>query len=178
MTACVLPPLVWKRSPNQSVRDHGVKADLIVVHDTEGGYDGAVSWFANSHSEVSAHIVLREDGGEATQMVAYSRKAWHAADFNSRSIGLEMAGFAKKGYGKAEWAVAARVVAFLLHEHGLPARWAKKGTGHGFCRHYDLGKAGGGHNDPTTDDAVWGKFVRQVQAELKRGGFRPEWGKP
>lgn len=171
----VLPPLTWRESPNQSARNTDV--DLIVVHDTEGGYDGAVSWFANSHSEVSAHIVLKEDGSEATQMVAYSEKAWHASAFNSRSIGLEMAGFAKAGYGKAEWAVAARIVAFLLHKHGLKARWAKGGYGPGFCRHYDLGEAGGGHHDPTTDDVVWARFVHQVEDELNRGGFRPQWGR-
>ena len=172
----VLPPLKWKASPNESSRGR-TKISLVVVHDTEGGYDGAVSWFANSHSEVSAHIVLKEDGSQATQMVEYARKAWHAQDFNSCSIGLEMAGFAKKGYGPAEWAVAARIVAFLLHKNGLPARWAKGGGGKGFCRHYDLGRAGGGHYDPTTDDAVWAKFVHQVEDELKRGGFRATWGR-
>ena len=177
MAAVMLPPLVWRESPNQSDRAAGVKVDLIVVHDTEGGYEGAVSWFANSHSQVSAHIVLKEDGSEATQMVAYARKAWHCGNFNSRSIGLELAGFAKAGYGEHEWAVAARIVAFLLHKHRLPGHWARHGTGAGFCRHYDLGFAGGGHSDPTTDDTVWIGFVRRVQAELTRGGFRPEWGR-
>jgi N-acetylmuramoyl-L-alanine amidase CwlA len=172
-----LPPLHWLESPNCSDRKAGVPLDLIVVHDTEGGYTGAVSWFANSHSQVSAHIVLKEDGSEATQMVPYAKKAWHCMNFNSRSIGLEMAGFAKQGYGDHEWAVAARIVAFLLQKHGLPARWAKGGEGGGFCRHYDLGQAGGGHNDPTTDDTVWQKFVQRVEAEAKRGGFRPDWGR-
>lgn len=177
MAAIVLPPLAWRESPNQSARDHGAKVDLIVVHDTEGGYEGAISWFANSHSEVSAHIVLKEDGSAATQMVPYARKAWHASQFNSRSIGLEMAGFAKQGYGQKEWAVAARIVAFLLHSHHLPARWAMGGGGSGFCRHYDLGEAGGGHRDPTTADAVWARFVHHVQDELKRGDFRKLWGR-
>jgi hypothetical protein len=172
----ILPPLQWRKSPNYSSRN-GVKVDLIVVHDTEGGYEGAVSWFANTHSQVSAHIVLKEDATEATQMVAYAEKAWHCMNYNARSIGLEMAGFAKKGYGVNEWAVAARIVAFLLHKHKLPARWATDGLGKGFCRHFDLGVLGGGHYDPTTDNVVWERFVRQVQAELKRGGFRKSWGK-
>lgn len=173
----VLPKLNWLESPNQSDRAAGVALDLIVVHDTEGGYGGAVQWFANRHSQVSAHLVLKEDGSEATQMVPYAKKAWHCASFNSRSIGLEMAGFAKDGYGENELAVAARIVAFLLQKHGLPPRWAKGGNGSGFCRHYDLGAAGGGHNDPTTDDKVWAAFVARVQAEVKRGGFRPDWGR-
>lgn len=177
MSEIILPPLHWRESPNQSARERGSKIDLIVVHDTEGGYEGAINWFANSHSDVSAHIVLKEDGSEATQMVPYARKAWHAGAFNSRSIGLEMAGFAKQGYGEHEWAVAARIVAFLLHKYRLPPYWARGGGGPGFCRHYDLGQAGGGHRDPTTDDAVWARFVHQVQDKLKRGGFRKTWGR-
>jgi N-acetylmuramoyl-L-alanine amidase len=177
MTVVVLPKLKWRPSPNFSMRAAGTHVDLIVVHDTEGGYDGAVSWFANSHSQVSAHIVLKEDGSEATQMVRYRDKAWHASAFNSRSIGLEVAGFAKKGYGEHQWAVAARIVAFLLHSHGLPTRWARGGRGPGFCRHYDLGQAGGGHTDPTTNDRVWARFVKRVEAEAKRGGFRKTWGR-
>ena len=176
-TSVVLPPLNWVESPNASARKPGVTLDLIVVHDTEGGYQSALSWFSNRHSQVSAHIVLKEDGSEATQMVPYSNKAWHCSSFNSRSIGLEMAGFAKKGYGEHEWAVAARIVAFLLHKHGIPVRWAKNGQGSGFCRHYDLGAAGGGHHDPTSDDAVWQTFVNRVKHEVQRGGFRPEWGR-
>jgi N-acetyl-anhydromuramyl-L-alanine amidase AmpD len=172
-----LPPLRWRESPNFSDRKAGVPLDLIVVHDTEGGYEGAVQWFCNGHSQVSAHIVLKEDASEATQCVPYSKKAWHCVTFNSRSIGLEMAGFAKAGYGEHEWAVAARIVAFLLHKHGLPPHWAKNGVGPGFCRHFDLGAAGGGHNDPTTDDAIWAKFVGEVKAEVERGGFRDEWGR-
>jgi hypothetical protein len=172
-----LPQLRWVESPNQSGRSQGVALDLIVVHDTEGGYEGAVAWFANRHSQVSAHLVLKEDGSAATQMVPFSRKAWHCASFNSRSIGLELAGFAKQGYGEREWATAARIVALLLARHGLPARWARRGEGAGFCRHYDLGAAGGGHRDPTTDDAVWASFVRRVQAETKRGGFPAAWGR-
>ena len=84
-TSVVLPPLNWVESPNASARKPGVALDLIVVHDTEGGYQSALSWFSNRHSQVSAHIVLKEDGSEATQMVPYSNKAWHCSSFNSRS---------------------------------------------------------------------------------------------
>jgi hypothetical protein len=138
-------------------------------------YDGAVNWFANRHSQVSAHIVLKEDGSEATQMVAFAKKAWHACDYNSRSIGLEMAGFAKSGYGEAEWNSAANIVAWLLHKYQTPAVWARHGDGPGFCSHYDLGAAGGGHCDPTTDGKVWADFVKRVQDAHARG-FLPEWG--
>jgi hypothetical protein len=169
-----LPPLKQIPSPNFSDRA-GSRIDLIVIHDTEGGYESAIYWFANRHSQVSAHVVLKEDGSEATQMVPFARKAWHACNYNSRSIGLEMAGFAKAGYGEAEWTVAAAIVAWLLHKYQIPTVWALHGEGPGFCSHYDLGAAGGGHSDPTTDGIIWAGFVKRVQ-DAFACGFLPEWG--
>lgn len=167
-----LPKLHWIASPNFSKRTAPV--DLIVVHDTEGGYTGAISWFSQKKSGVSAHFVLKEDGSEATQMVHLDDKAWHAVAFNSRSVGLEMAGFAKKGFASAEWEAAANIVAWLCKEFKIPVQWAKGGQGPGFCSHYDLGKAGGGHSDPTTDGSVWQSFVNDVHA-VKFAGLPDTW---
>lgn len=162
----VLPPLKHVPSWNFSSRN-GRKVDLIVVHDCEGSYAGSIGWFAQRQSQVSAHLVLRDDGGEATQMVDFDAKAWHAVAFNSRSIGLEMAGFSKKGFEAAEWQVAANIVAYLLRRFSIPCQWSQHGDGPGFCSHYDLGKAGGGHSDPTTDSAVWTHFVGLVSAAYR-----------
>ncbi len=163
MASLVLPPLKHVASPNFSSRN-GVPVDLLCVHDCEGSYAGSINWFSQRKSQVSAHLVLREDGGEATEMVDFSEKAWHAMAFNSRSIGLEMAGYAAKGFDAPEWQAAANIVAYLLHKFGIACRWAEHGSGAGFCSHYDLGQAGGGHRDPTTDTAVWSAFVAKVKA--------------
>lgn len=171
-----LPAPLWKPSPNFSQRN-GAGVDLIVVHDTEGGYAGAVGWFANAHSQVSAHYVLRQDGGEVTQMVAVADKAWACCNFNSRSINLEMEGFAKDGYGEAEWQAAADLVATLLHIHQIPVVWSRGGVGPGFCSHFDLGAGGGGHTDPTTDPSVWASFVDRVEASAARGDFPATYGR-
>lgn len=162
-----LPPLLWKSSPNFSSRK-GARVDLIVLHSTEGGYGGSVAWFQQSRSAVSAHFVLREDGAEATQMVHLADKAWHACAFNARSIGLECAGFAAKGLADAEWRAAAAIVAYLLHHLQIPLRFARAGVGPGFCRHFDLGKAGGGHGDPTTSDAVWQRVMALITEEYAK----------
>lgn len=167
-----LPRLHWIASPNFSKRSSPV--DLIVVHDTEGGYTGAISWFAQKKSQVSAHFVLREDGAEAVQMVHLDDKAWHAKAFNSRSIGVEMAGFAKKGFADAEWQAEAVIVAWLLREFNLPVQWAKGGHGPGFTSHYDLGAAGGGHSDPTTITAKWQTFIDRVKA-VPRDELPDKW---
>ena len=45
----------------------------IVIHVTQGSYAGAISWFQNPNSRVSAHYVLRSSDGEITQMaVSYT----------------------------------------------------------------------------------------------------------
>lgn len=174
MAGVSLPRLEHRPSPNQSDRLEGVR--LVVVHDTEGGYEGSIAWLCNPAAQASAHVVLREDGAEATQLVPWSRKAWACMAYNSASDNLEMAGFASRGYGLAQLRRAARIVAFRLHKRGLPARWARGGQGQGFCRHYDLGAAGGGHYDPTTSTAKWLAFVALVKLEHRRGHFRHDWG--
>jgi hypothetical protein len=172
-----LPPLKWVASPN--FRHHRPDPVRVIVwHDTEGGYAGAVSTFANSHSDVSAHLVLREDADEVTQMVRLSDESWACKAPNAWSINLEMAGFAAKGYSDQEWGGAANVVAWLLRRFDLPCRWAEKGAGSGFCRHYDYyGQYGNNHTDPTTDPMKWADAVGRVEAAYAAmgAGPLPEW---
>lgn len=166
----------WVTSPNFSQRN-GARVDLIVLHDMEGGYAGSIEWFANQHSQVSAHYLLKGDGSEVTQMVAVADKAWACCAFNSRSINLEMEGFAKQGYGETEWAAAAELVGALLYIHQIPTKWARGGVGPGFCSHFDLGAAGGSHTDPTTDQNIWASFIDRVEAAAARGDFPPSYGR-
>src|SRR5260370_18666180 len=157
-----LPILKWLPTKNFSART--TKISLIVVHDTEGGYQGAIATFMNSHAKVSAHLVLKEDGSEATQMVGFHEKAWACCAFNSMSLNLEMAGFIAKGYSVGELNEAALIVAYLAHRYDVPLTWSRTGHTPGVCRHRDLGKAGGGHTDPC-DDSTWSKFMDLVESE-------------
>lgn len=175
-----LPPLKWVPSPNFSART--AKIDLIVIHDCQGGYDGSIAVFQSrtgvGSGPVSAHIVLNKDGTEATQMVAFGKKAWHVAAFNSRSIGIEMEGFEEKGYPDAEWGATAETTAYLCHRFGIPPKWAPHGDGPGVCRHLDLGAAGGGHVDPTQDMGVWQAFLTHVASIYAAGDFPGQpWGR-
>jgi N-acetyl-anhydromuramyl-L-alanine amidase AmpD len=181
-----LPILKWVPSPNFSART--AKIDLIVIHDCQGGYVGSVETFkgSNNGNPVSAHYVLKEDGSEATQMVDLGKKAWHCVNFNSRSIGIEMAGFeanttaatrasGKDTYSPAELGAAEVMTAYLCHKLSIPVRWASGGVGTGICRHFDLGVSGGGHTDPTRDLTVWNDFLTKVQIAYAAGGFPDVW---
>jgi hypothetical protein len=169
----VLPALKQVPSPNCSSRG-GARVRLVVVHDTEGAYAGAVSWFTQVRSQVSAHLVMREDGGEVTQMVPLGEKAWHACNANPYSIGIEGAGVGAHGFADAWWAGMAIIVAWLLRRYGLPCRWAADGVGEGFCSHHDLGPVGGGHEDPcAVGSSEWTRFIGLVEAAYAAFGDAP-----
>lgn len=158
-----LPPLKWVQSPNYSSRN-GQKVQLICTHSCEGSYQGSINWFSQAKSQVSAHYVLKEDGSEVTQMVRTANKAWACCSFNPVSESIEMAGYEDKGFSDAALDALANIVAYRLHANGLPNRFAEKGVGQGFCRHLDLGAAGGGHVDWTQDEKVWSLFRIRVGA--------------
>lgn len=154
-------------SPNQSARTHGTGAvRLVIAHTPEGSYDGTVRYCLNAAGRrVSYHLLLNEDGTEATQLVPWTRKAWHAGAYNSLSDGVAAAGFARDfDVGSPQSRAFARVIAQRLHARGLPARWSKDGGGSGFCRHADLQTD---RSDPMSVDK-WRRFVRLVQAEHRQ----------
>lgn len=164
-----IPPIKWTASPNVSSRG-GQRVRLIVAHDCEGSYAGSISWFAMKQSQVSAHLVLREDGAEATQMVAWADKAWHACNFNPFSEGIEAAGFAAKGLGAPELDSLAALVAWRLHANWLPCQEATASNmWTGFTTHAKLGAAGGGHHDFTENADVWAVFVGRVRVAYSMG---------
>jgi len=110
-------------SSNYSSRSGGVAAiDRVVIHTTEGMYDGAISWFRNSSSNVSAHYVIRRSDGHITQMVRDRDRGWHAAGANADTIGIEHEGSASSA---STWTTAilessARLTAWLTLEYDIP----------------------------------------------------------
>jgi hypothetical protein len=151
-------------SPNQSPRLFGDDAvRMIVVHTPEGGYAGTVGFCMNPAADVSYHLLIKKDGTEATQLVPWTRKAWHAGPMNSYSDGISVEGFARtfslfdKGTVEAAAAVARRLVA-----RKLPPQWTTDVAKGGFCRHGDLQD---NRTDPTPDLAEWRVFVNMVKAE-------------
>ena len=110
-------------SSNQSSRSNGVHSiNRVVLHTTEGSYNGAISWFQNSTSDVSSHYVLRKSDGEITQMVSDDRKAWHACSNNNDTIGLEHEGASSSA---STWTpqmleASARLTAWLVVTYDIP----------------------------------------------------------
>ena len=61
----------------------------IVIHDTEGSYQGAISWFQNPNSGVSAHYVLRSRDGELAREAMASHLRLAREDALRHMRGLE-----------------------------------------------------------------------------------------
>lgn len=89
------PGAIWNPAApgNQSTssRPTSFPIQYVVIHVTEGSYNGAISWFKNEASNVSAHFVIRSSDGQITQMVRLKDIAWHAgvSFYNQRSVGIE-----------------------------------------------------------------------------------------
>jgi hypothetical protein len=146
------------------------------VHRPVGSYAGALRTLTEHGSNVSAHV-LTDSSSRAAQLVPWDRKAWACASFNAVSYNVEIDDDAWNGKDRDALETAARIVGFLCARTGIPAAWQRQPLhGPGIVRHLDLGRAGGGHSDPTSDLVLWRSFVAACSAEVRRGGFRPVWG--
>lgn len=177
-----LPPLPFKRSPNQSTRG-GRRVRLVFVHVWGGGtFDGTVSWLRNPTSEASAHVVY--GNGEAVQLVPFAAKAWTECDLNAVGISVESADAIWKGRDPHGFAQLARIVAGLCHFHLEPtqARYVTSAGilsgAQGFTFHRTAGALGCGHTHCPSDDAeLLMQFRNRVFAESQHKGWRKAWGR-
>lgn len=108
-----------------SNRPHNTKIKYIVIHDTEGSYQSAISWFQDPISYVAAHYVIRSSDGEITQMVKTKDIGWHAGNWymNMHSIGVEHEGFAAEGgswYTDTMYRSSAKLVRYLAEKYDIP----------------------------------------------------------
>ncbi|WP_129113152.1 peptidoglycan recognition protein family protein [Halegenticoccus tardaugens] len=104
-------------------RENDYDVRWIVVHVTEGSYEGAISWFQNPDADASSEYVLRNSDGEITQMVETENYAWHAgnAGYNRRSVGLEHEGYVgETTFTDDLYRSSARIVRRLADEFDVP----------------------------------------------------------
>jgi N-acetylmuramoyl-L-alanine amidase len=132
------PSAIWRSSPNFNSRN-GTPVSLVVIHSCEGNYAGCWGWLRNTQAQASAHYVVKENGGEITQLVREANRAWHVAaayecsragnqqcnrngqSTNNFSVGIEHAGFASQ----ASWQnglieASAKLTCDIAKGHGVP----------------------------------------------------------
>ena len=120
------PQAIWNpaHSGNFTAASRGAaQINYVVIHTTQGSYAGAISWFKNPASSVSAHYVIRSVDGQITQMVDDSDVAWHVGNFNSGSIGIEHEGFVAdpdRWYTESMYMQSAKLTAWVADQYAIP----------------------------------------------------------
>jgi N-acetyl-anhydromuramyl-L-alanine amidase AmpD len=106
-------------SPNKWLGRRGQKPEAVVIHMTDGSYEGAHAWLLNPKSQVSAHFIINVSG-TYDALVKPTDTAWHCGvvknpswkllkpgiNPNLYTIGIELA--LRTGQ-KPTWAMTRRV---------------------------------------------------------------------
>jgi N-acetyl-anhydromuramyl-L-alanine amidase AmpD len=96
---------------------------LIVIHVTQGGFLGTVSWLRDPRAHASANFVV-DRNGHVQELVPLHDIAWHAGNWavNRQSIGIENVGYTDdpSGFTNAEYRAAARLAAVVARRALMP----------------------------------------------------------
>ncbi|MEU5772862.1 N-acetylmuramoyl-L-alanine amidase [Streptomyces venezuelae] len=107
-----------------SDRPKSQSIDTIVIHDTEGRWEGVLN-MVQDPTYVSWQYTLRSTDGHIAQHVKAKDVAWHAGNWyvNAKSIGLEHEGFLTAPdtwYTEAMYRTSARLVKYLAKKYDIP----------------------------------------------------------
>jgi N-acetyl-anhydromuramyl-L-alanine amidase AmpD len=120
--ASAAPTIGVIQTPNFTHARRSTGISQVVVHVTEGGFWGSVSWLRNRRSGGSSHFVVSRNG-EIVQLVNLADVAWHAGNnrTNWHSIGIEHEGYTRRGrFTQAQYKASARLLAYLSYRLGIP----------------------------------------------------------
>ncbi len=150
----------WAPSPNYTRGRSGTVVDLVVVHNTDGQErsDRAVAHLRNAEADkrVSAHFLIGQ-ASDIYQLVDTGDTAWHCSGWNARSIGVEHVARTPGELSQtdpglpltaAQLKASARLVAWLLHELGLPIEAVVPHCSSPTTTHRDCGK-------DAVDGGIW-----------------------
>ncbi|MEV0065236.1 N-acetylmuramoyl-L-alanine amidase [Amycolatopsis sp. NPDC050768] len=128
--ACESVPAPYQELPGGDYGNHDIanrpqsqKIDTIVIHDTEGYWDDALT-LAQDPTYLAWHYTVRSQDGLIAQHVPTKDVGWHAGNWyvNAKSIGVEHEGFAAQGtwYTEAMYRSSAKLVGYLAKRYGVP----------------------------------------------------------
>jgi N-acetyl-anhydromuramyl-L-alanine amidase AmpD len=98
----------YPASPNnytEAYRPYSNSLNKIIIHVTQGSWSGAINWFQNPNSRVSAHYVVRSSDG-----------------FIQTSIGIEHEGFVSdpKWFTEPMYDSSAKLSAYICKAYAIP----------------------------------------------------------
>jgi hypothetical protein len=173
------PGAILRSSPNYNSRN-GYGVSLVVIHSCEGGYAGCWGYLRTSAAQASAHYVVKEDGGEITQLVREANRAWHVAatydcsragnaqcnrngvSTNNFSVGIEHAGYASQSsWSNGIIETSAKLTCDITRDHAVP-RDRNHIVSHGQLQPWN--RTDPGPNWP------WSHYIDRVRAHCGDGG--------
>ncbi len=103
----------------------GQNIRYIVIHTTEGSYNGTLSVFQDPTYAASAHYLVRSRDGHLAKLVSPDNLAWHAGNwyFNMHSVGIEHEAVSADGhlwFTDELYATSAALVRFLCDRYHVP----------------------------------------------------------
>lgn len=106
-------------------RPNDMKINYIVIHDTEGSFNSAISHFQDTKSYVSANYVVRSSDGAVVEMVRPNDISWGAGNWhtNTHAINIEHEGYANEGpgwYTEAMYKSSAKLTKYLAKRYNIP----------------------------------------------------------
>jgi N-acetyl-anhydromuramyl-L-alanine amidase AmpD len=162
------PPALWvPANPNNYLAGRPYPPlNTIIIHDTEGSYASAISWFQNPSSGVSTHYIIRSSDGQVTQAVRNADTAYQAGnwDYNVRAIGIEHEGYqSQQGwYTEAMYQSSAALVRYLTDHYSI-----KKDRAH-IIGHYQVPNQS--HTDPGPY-WNWTHYMSLVRRDTERAAL-------
>ncbi|MDX2731761.1 MULTISPECIES: peptidoglycan-binding protein [Streptomyces] len=96
--------------------------DKVIIHVTQGSYEGSIKWFQDPEAEVSAHYVVRSSDGQITQTVRDSDTAYHAKQANASALGIEHEGYIDdpSWFTDTMYRASAALTRALCDKYGIP----------------------------------------------------------
>ncbi|MBB5775424.1 N-acetylmuramoyl-L-alanine amidase [Nonomuraea jabiensis] len=159
--------------------------DRIVIHVTQGSYAGTISWFQTGPrpNPSSAHYVVRSSDGAITQTVREKNRAFHAGNYNRRSVGIEHEGFVDNAtwFTDTMYRSSAALTRNIADRYGIPKdrthivghnevpgadhtdpgrywNWTK------YMQYVTGGSGGGGGTNPHTAESVCGAGYKVIDS--------------
>ncbi|GAA2678658.1 hypothetical protein GCM10010412_062030 [Nonomuraea recticatena] len=140
--------------------------DRIVIHVAQGSYAGTISWFQQGPrpNPTSSHYVIRSSDGDITQMVREKDRAFHAGEYNRRSVGIEHEGYINNAswFTDTMYRASAALTRNIADRYGIP-----KDRTH-IVGHHQV--PGADHTDPGPN-WDWTKYMQYVTGSS--GGSNP-----
>ncbi|MEO6933616.1 MAG: peptidoglycan recognition family protein, partial [Chitinophagaceae bacterium] len=153
-------------SCNFGNRPNGSVIKYYFVHYVATGtYQGAISWFKDCSSQVSAHYVISNNNGEVSQVVAENDRAWSqgVTSYNDMGIGVEhevLATNLSMWDSEPMLVAAANLCVNVCNRRSIPKRRRLFNGDAGIYGHSDVRAT----DCPNLTEARWANFLGRVNS--------------